>query len=142
MSRLDEKRFKALGRDWTARFDFNATCAIEEETGKGFYEFVGPLLVQLDAEDAEDPAKVFAAIKGIRQSDIRLVLFHALRGQHDVTLEDVGEIIQSIGTPEAMAIVAWAIVQAMPTASNDGEPEGNARPPANRRARRAAASNG
>lgn len=144
MSRLDEKRFKALKQDWIARFDFNATCAIEEETGRSFYEFVGPLLVQLDADDAEDPAKVFAAIKGIRQSDIRLILFHALIEQHeDITLELVGRIIQDIGTAEAMAIVAWAIVQAMPTASDDpGEHEGNAPTQPNRTARRAAAKRG
>lgn len=144
MSRLDEKRFKALGQDWIARFDFNATCAIEDETGKTFYEFVGPLLVQLDAEDAEDPTKVFAAIKGIRQSDIRLVLFHALIGQHeDTTLEQVGRIIQDIGTAQAMAIVAWAIVQAMPTASDDpAEQEGNAPAAPNRTAPRAAAKRG
>ncbi len=140
MSRLDEKRFTALGQEWIARFDFNATCAIEEETGKGFYEFVGPLMVQLDQEDLEDPAKVFAAIKGIRQSDIRLVLFHALAGAHDVSLADVGEIIQELGTAEAMGIVAWAIAQAM--APSVGA-EGNAPTPAgNRRQRRAAKSAG
>jgi hypothetical protein len=144
MSRLDEKRFTALGVEWIARFDFNATCAIEEKTGKGFYEFVGPLLVKLDAEDAKDTAKVFSAIKGIRQSDIRLVLFHALSDAHDVTIEDVGKIIQDIGTAEAMAIMAWAIVQAMPTAADAGETEGNAKPPAtgNRRQRKAAAKIG
>lgn len=143
MSRLDEKRFKALKQEWIARFDFNATCAIEEETGKTFYEFVGPLIVQLDAEDTEDPTKVFAAIKGIRQSDIRLVVFHALIGQHDVTIKQVGQIIQDIGTAEAMSIVAWAIVQAMPAASDDpDEDEGNAPAPVNRKARRVAASRG
>lgn len=140
MSRLDEKRFTALGQEWIARFDFNATCAIEDETGKGFYEFVGPLMVRLDKEDLDDPDKVFAAIKGIRQSDIRLVLFHALAGAHDVTLETVGEIIQELGTAEAMGVVAWAIAQAM---SPGGGDEGNApKPAANRQARRAAKSAG
>ena len=143
MSRLDEKRFTALGVEWIARFDFNATCAIEAETGKGFYEFVGPLLIQLDDSDAKDPAKVFAAIKGLRQSDIRLVLFHALSGGHDVTLEDVGDIIQDIGTAGAMGIVAWAISQAM-APGGDAEPEGNAKavPAGNRRQRKAAAKTG
>lgn len=144
MSRLDEKRFNALGQEWIARFDFNATCAIEEETGKGFYEFVGPLLIQLDREDVENPSAVFSAIKGIRQSDIRLVLFHALSGAHEVTLEDVGEIIQDIGIAGAMAVVAWAITQAMAPSSGEGT-EGNAptaAPSPNRKARRAAAKAG
>lgn len=138
MSRLDEKRFTALGQEWVARFDFNATCAIEEETGKGFYEFVGPLLIQLDRQDAKDPAKVFAAMRGLRLSDIRLVLFHALRGAHDVSLAQVGEIIHELGTAEAMATVAWAISQAMAPAGS-GEAEGNA---PNRKARKSAAASG
>jgi len=143
MSRLDEKRFMALGVEWTARFDFNATCAIEEETGKGFYEFVGPLMVQLDAKDANDPAKVFAAIKGIRQSDIRLVMFHALSGAHEVTIDEVGDIIHDLGTAGAMGIVAWAIAQAM-APGGDAEPEGNAKtlPSGNRQQRKAAAKTG
>lgn len=142
MSRLDEKRFTALDQEWVARFDFNATCAIEAETGKGFYEFVSPMLVQLDAEDAENPAKVLAAIRSIRQSDVRLVLFHALTGAHDVTLEDVGDIIQDLGTAEAMGIVAWAIAQAM---APGGGAEGNApkaSPTLNRQQRKAAAKAG
>lgn len=145
MSRLDEKRFRALGQEWICRFDFNATCAIEEETGKGFYEFVAPMLIQLDAEDAQNPVKVLQAITGLRQSNIRLVLFHALSGAHDVTLEQVGDIIQDIGTAETMGIIAWAIAQAMPGAGSQGE-EGGAtsapNPPANRKARRAAAKLG
>lgn len=143
MSRLDEKRFKALKQEWIARFDFNATCAIEDETGKGFYEFVAPMLVQLDPADLEDPAKVMQAITGLRQSDIRLLLFHALRGQHDVTLEDVGDIIQDIGTPAAMGVVAWAVAQAMPTASDDpAEDEGNAPRQTSRTPRKPAAKRG
>lgn len=143
MSRLDEKRFRALKQDWIARFDFNATCAIEEETGKGFYEFVAPMLVQLDPADLEDPAKVMQAITGLRQSDIRLLLFHALRGQHDVTLEEVGDIIQDIGTASAMGVVAWAVAQAMPTQSDDAvEDEGNEPRPTNRTPRKPAARRG
>lgn len=142
MSRLDEKRFKALGQEWIARFDFNATCAIEEETGKGFYEFVGPLLIQLDREDAKNPAKVFEAMKGIRQSDIRLVLLHALSGAHDVTAEEVGDIVQEIGMGEAMAIVGWCLVQAMPGRSGDGETEGNGSPTGSHRRRKAGAKPG
>ena len=34
MSAIDSKRFTALGKSWTVRFDFNAQCAIEEETGR------------------------------------------------------------------------------------------------------------
>lgn len=143
MSRLDEKRFRALGQEWIARFDFNATCAIEDETGKGFYEFVAPLLIQLDEEDAKDPAKVMQAITGLRQSDIRLVIYHALSGAHDVTKADVGDIIQEIGTPAAMGIIAWAIARAMPTASDEhGDEEGNAPPQRKPTPRKSAAKRG
>ncbi len=147
MSRLDEKRFTALGQEWTARFDFNATCAIEEETGKGFYEVVAPYLVQLDEHDRQDPGKVLEVLKGISNSTTRLVLFHALseHSQQIVTLEKVGEIIQDIGRLEAQKIVTWAIIRGLDgdTAKLDDD-EGNAKaaPAPNRKARRAAASNG
>ena len=140
MSRLDEKRFKALGQEWAARFDFNATCAIEAETGKGFWEFVSPLMIKLDPEDAMNPGKVMTAMAGLRQSDIRLIMFHALSGAHDVTIEQVGEIIQDIGSAEAMGVVAWALGQAM---GGEGD-EGNAKaaPTENRTQRKAAAKLG
>ncbi len=143
MSRLDEKRFKALGVEWIARFDFNATCAIEEETGESFYAIAAPFIAQLDKDDRADPAKVLKALGSRHNSRIRLLLFHALSGQHEVTLEEVGDIIGDIGLQEAMAVVLWAIAKGL--GADTGETEGNApEPPAapNRKARRAAASRG
>lgn len=145
MSRLDEKRFSALGQEWIARFGFNAQCAIEDETGKGFYAFVAPMLIQLDANDAANPAKVMEALSGLRKTDMRLILWHALSEAHEISLEEVGNIIQDIGDAEAMAVIAWAISKAMPSATiDDGEPEGNAKasPAPNRQQRRAAAKSG
>lgn len=138
MSRLDEKRFQALGAEWIARFDFNATCAIEEETGESFYAVAAPFLAQLDKDDAGDPAKVLAALGGRYNSRIRLLLFHALSGAHEVTLEDVGNIIGDIGLQEAMGIVLWAIAKGMgadPDAADEGK--GTKLPAGNRQQRRA-----
>jgi hypothetical protein len=127
MSRLDEKRFTALGQEWIARFDFNATCAIEDETGQGFYEVVAPYLVQLDEHERQDPGKVLEVLKGIRNSTTRMVLFHALADQHDVTPELVGKIIQDIGRLEAQRIVTWAIVRGLDGDADQLEDaEGNA----------------
>jgi hypothetical protein len=144
MSRLDEKRFMALGQEWIARFGFNAQCAIEEETGKGFYAFVAPMLIQLDADDAAEPAKVMAALSGLRKTDMRLILRHALSEAHDIAIDEVGDIIQDIGDAKAMEVVAWAIARAMPAAGDDEEAEGNvtASPAPNRQQRRAAAKRG
>lgn len=143
MSRLDEKRFTALGVEWIARFDFNATCAIEEETGESFYSVAAPFLEKLDKDDAADPAKVLAALGGRYNSRIRLLLFHALSEKHDVTIDFVGEIISDIGLQEAMGIVIWAIAKGLGGSTEDAE--GNAKPtPAtgNRQQRKAAAKNG
>lgn len=141
MSRLDEKRFNARGQEWIARFSFNATCAIEEETGESFYAVAAPFLAQIDQGDADDPAKVLEALGSRSNSRIRLLLFHALAEQHEVTLEQVGDIIGEIGLPEAMGIVLWAIGRSLGSAE-DGE-EGNAPTPSpNRKARRAAAARG
>lgn len=142
MSRLDEKRFTALGVEWTARFSFNATCAVEEDTGESFYAVAAPFLTAIDKGDADNPEKVLAALGARKNSVIRLLLFHALADKHDVTLEQVGDIIGDIGFQEAMGIVLWAIGKAL-GAGDEGE-EGNApkTPAPNRRARKAAAKRG
>ena len=150
MSVLDSKRFSALDEEWTARFDFNAVCEIEERKGCGFVEVVGPFLQQLDESERGDPVKVLAAMKALRLSDVRLILFVALRSAHpEVTLEDVGQMISDMGLQAAMSIVGWAIVKGM--AGSEGvEQEGDAKGggpggaenPPNRKQRRAAAKAG
>ncbi len=146
MSVLDEKRFKALGQEWIARFDFNATCAVEEDTGESFYAFAAPFLTQLDKGDVGDPAKVLAALGTRKNSAIRLLLFHALSGAHDVTLEDVGAIIQEIGLKAATEVTLWAIAKGIDFGAADEAAEGNAKPKptptGNRRQRKAAAKRG
>lgn len=144
MSRLDEKRFTALGRQWIARFDFNATCAIEDETGESFYAVAAPFIEQLDQNDANDPAKVLKALGGRYNSRIRLLLFHALGGEEaGLTLGQVGDIIGDIGLQEAMGIVLWAIARGLGGDTGEADDAGNApSPPPNRKARRAAAKAG
>ncbi|MGL5447900.1 MAG: hypothetical protein ACRDBL_11380 [Rhabdaerophilum sp.] len=141
---MDEKRFTALGQEWIARFDFNATCAIEDETGESFYTVVSPYLVQLDEQERKDPEKLLTVLKGIKSTTTRLVLFHALSYEHDVTIEKVGEIIQSMGRSEAQKLVTWAILRGLDyDTSKMEEGEGNAKVQTpNRRQRKAAASNG
>lgn len=143
MSRLDEKRFTALDQEWIARFSFNATCAVEEDTGESFYAVAAPFLTAIDKGDADNPEKVLAALGARKNSVIRLLLFHALADNHDVTLEQVGDIIGDIGFQEAMGIVLWAIGKAL-GAGEEGD-EGNAPKTAaapNRKARRAAGKPG
>jgi len=129
MSAIDSKRFTALGKSWTVRFDFNAQCAIEEETGRGFLEIVGPMLVQLDEEDRDDAVKVMQAVRALRMSDIRLVFHHALQAEHpEVDRLHAGTLIEAIGMGGAMEVVAWAIARGMggaTTGEEGGEPEGN-----------------
>ncbi len=156
MSRLDEKRFTALGVEWTARFEFNSTCAIEEETGESFYAVAAPFLQQMDRDDAmgadgkPDAAKVMAALGNRFNSRIRLLLFHALTEAHELTIEDAGKIIGDIGLQQATELVMWAIARGLSADTEGASPEGNAKPAApvtgtvtgNRRQRKAAAKIG
>jgi len=123
MSALDQKRFAALDREWTARFDFNAMCGVEQDEaagGRSFMEIVAPFLIQLGEEERNDPARQAEAIRAIRMSDIRLVLHHALLGAHEeLSPRRTGEIIADIGFSEAMAVVAWAIVRAIGPGDGD-----------------------
>lgn len=125
MSRLDEKRFKALGVEWIARFDFNATCAIEEETGESFYTVAAPFLAKMDESGAASAEGVLRALGTRHNSRIRLLLFHALSDAHDVRIEEVGKIIEAIGLAQATEVVLWAIERGIPF-SGDEEAEGNA----------------
>lgn len=147
MSRLDEKRFTALGQQWTARFDFNATCAIEDETGESFYAVAAPFLEQMDKQDIADPAKVLAALGKRYNSRIRLILFHALGGEDaGLDLKTVGQIITDIGLQEATAVVLWAIAKGIGGDLDEAEGNAPAAPkapaPPNRKARRAAGASG
>lgn len=138
MSRLDEKRFTALEQEWIARFDFNATCAIEDETGESFYAVAAPFLEQIDKDDAADPAKVLKLLGGRYNSRIRLLLFHALSDAHpDIDEKDAGAIIGDIGLQGAMEVVLWAIAKGLGSDLHDADDEGNAKPAGNRQQRRA-----
>lgn len=152
MSAVDSKRFRALGREWIARFDFNSAVALEEIDGRSFMEIVAPFLVRLDEKDRGDPVKTLAAAKAIRFGEIRMILAEALRGEHpDIGIDEVGRICAEIGIGGATEIIAWAIVRALPAPDPDddgdaGGATGEANPPPkagqNRKGRRAAAAAG
>lgn len=114
MAKLDAKRFYALGCDWTARFDFNAICTLEEVTGEGFGAIVGPFLGALDEKDREDPKVLARLVSKIRASHLRAILFVALLGEHeDATPALAGRIIGELGLAGAMPVIAWAIVRGL-----------------------------
>ena len=125
----DEKTFAALGQDWTARFDFNSICEIEERYDRPFLDMVGPMLSGVGMADKDDPAKVAAAAARIKFSDLRAILHQALLARHaDVTLPVAGEIIGEIGLEGVMEIVGWAVVKAMPAGKGgEGAAKGNPR---------------
>lgn len=118
----DEKTFTALGKDWTARFDFNAVCALEDRYDRPFLELVSPFMASVEVGD---DASAIAAASRIKFSDLRAILHQSLLRHHPgVTLDDVGEIVSDIGLDNAMPIVAWAIMSAMPAPKVEA---GNAR---------------
>lgn len=122
MSALDEKKFIAIGRTWTARFGFNAMCAVEVETGEGFLGLVVPMLARLDAAKATDQATQVAALAGIRMTTVGVLLRHALAKAHpDIDDETIEAIFADIGLDGALDVVAWAVAQAMGIDSDDDE---------------------
>lgn len=121
----DEKTFSALGRDWTARFDFNAICAIEERFDRPFLEMVSPLLGGVSEEDKDNPEALAAAASKIKMSDIRAIFHQSLLArQPETTADDAGNVISDMGLEAAMEIVAWAVLSAMPKGD-----EGNGKKP-------------
>lgn len=112
----DQKTFSALGKEWVARFDFNAICAIEERYDRPFLDMVAPLLGSVHVDDKDDPVALAAAAAKIKFSDLR-VIFHQslLHNQPEATLSDAGDVIGDMGLEAAMEVVAWAVVKAMPS---------------------------
>ena len=121
----DERKFTALGREWTARFDFNAICAIEERYDRPFLEMVAPLLGGVDEKDKDNPEALARVASRIKFSDLR-VIFHQslLAHQPETTADDAGNVISDMGLESAMEIVTWAVVSAMPKGD-----EGNGKKP-------------
>ena len=114
MSAVDEHRFKALGKEWVSRFDFNAVCEIEERTGRGFGAMVAPFLAGIDVSDIDNPSAMIGMASKIKFGDLRQILFQSLVAvQPDVTVEKAGNIIGDVGLAEIMPTVAWAISKGM-----------------------------
>ena len=113
----DEKTFSALGRDWTARFDFNAICALEDRYDRPYLDLVAPFMA---AVDVDDEGSAIAAATRIKFSDLRAIFHQSLLAKHpEVTPFDAGDIIADMGLDGAMPIVSWAILAAMPIPKGD-----------------------
>lgn len=126
----DEKRFDAGGRTWVARFDFNAICELEERSGTSFLEYVAPFMMKVEEGDKDDPAKLLQAARGIKFADLRAIFHQSLlAAQPDTSLASAGNLIEQVGLPKVMEIVAWAIVKAMPSQEGAAGDDGAAHPP-------------
>ena len=122
MSALDEKRFTAKGKEWTARFDFNSVCDFEETTGRGFFELMGPLIAAGKGlkGDKEDAKAIAALVSTFKMSDIRAVLYTALQEAHpEVTLRETGLLIKDMGFEKAMEVASWALAKGMGEADEE-----------------------
>ena len=128
MSAIDSQRFDALDQEWEIRFDFNAICEIEERTGEKFMIVAAPLLALVDMDDANDEVSMLSIAQRVDFANIRQLLFWALEGAHrDIDIRTAGTIVQAIGLPRAVEVIAKAIARALPTGG--GEPDGTANPP-------------
>ena len=121
MSAVDQKTFTALGQEWTARFDFNSICEIEDRTGRPFLSVVAPFMSRIDLSDIENPEKIAAAASELRMSDFRSILYQSLRAKHpDVTINKAGEIVADMGLDGVMPVIVWAIQKGLvQTTGND-----------------------
>jgi hypothetical protein len=104
-----EVEFQSLGKTWTLKLGINAMCEIEDATGKSISE-IGALLGDTKT----------ATIKLLRT-----VMWGALRDHHDdITVREVGAIIDGVGMNEAGRLIGEAFTAATPDAK-----DGAARPP-------------
>jgi hypothetical protein len=118
----DERKFAALGQDWTARFDFNSICALEERYDRPFLDLVAPFMASVELNDDGEPdeASAVAAASKIKFSDLRAIFHQSLLSHQPATsAEDAGSVIADMGLDAAMHIITWAIMVAMPAPKAD-----------------------
>ena len=129
MSAIDSQRFTALGQEWTIRFDFNAICEIEEQTGTKFMVTAAPFLGLIGLGEMDSEAGLAAIAQRVDFANLRQLLFWALQGAHeDIEIRTAGEIVSAIGLPRAVEIIARALVKALPTGT-EGDASGTENPP-------------
>ena len=128
MSAIDSQRFDALGEEWEVRFDFNAICEIEERTGEKFMVVAAPFLGLVDLDAIDSDSGLMAVAQKVDFANLRQLLAWALEGAHpEITLQRAGSIVQAVGLPRTVEVVAKAIARALPT--GEGEPAGDENPP-------------
>lgn len=109
----DGVKFEALGQSWTLRFGINAWCDLEDRTGLGVTE----LLEQFQSKPS------FNLIRNCLWAGLQ-------EASPDITLKDVGQLVDNLGIPKASALLAPALQAAFPeekkqAAKAEGKAEGN-----------------
>lgn len=134
MAKVDEKRFEALGQDWSVRFDFGAMCDIEERTGENFMASAAPFLALVDADALGDDRAMVALAGRVSFSNMRQLLVWVLSPAHpEIDKAVVSEIITEIGMTETVAILATAIARAIPQGGGAAGDENPPKKPPKRR---------
>lgn len=94
--------FEAGDKTHVLRFDINALCVLEDETGKGVDQIGGLLAPQGGASP--------------RVKDLRLLFWAGLGGgqKEGITREQAGVVMSELGYHEAGALMMRAFVDAFP----------------------------
>ena len=90
------------GTSYTLRLDFNAICAFEKASGKGFISFQNNL--------AEKGALAMEI------SDLRALLWAGLLCERDLTLEQAGNLMTGDNINDIMTAISGAIQESFPSA--------------------------
>ncbi len=103
--RMNAVELKAGGKVYRLRLTTNSICRLEERAGTGIFELV---------DRASDP-------KRISVRDIRLLFWAALLSEHDLTEEEAGALMDSVGWSAVNDAIARTVVAAQPMLAEGGE---------------------
>lgn len=107
-SKMKGIAFEVGGVSYKLRFDFNALCALESETGKSI-DGVGELLQPVGGGAP-------------RMTDLRLLFWAGLGGE--ITKAAAGDIMSELGFEGSVNLITTAFVEAFPQI-DDGADVGN-----------------
>ncbi len=120
MSRLVKPVPITLDKERSLLYDFNAECAVQQETGKDFAAFLPDVLNKetgalASAEDLKDFAKIRYRLKG--PSQLRVLLWAGLLHEDEsLTLKQAGKLLGFMGDrEEVFGKILEALAAAFPS---------------------------
>lgn len=113
--------FNAGGETYRLFFGMRAMKDIERHYDKPFMRAIQSVMPKLEAADLGDKAKIAEASADIRLGDVATLFEFGLKKHHDLSEDDVDDLIDTIGLSKASDHLGNALAAALGTGEGDDD---------------------